>query len=537
MKSVAEETQEQFGQHKYRVLMELGEGGTAHVFLAIARGPSGFNKLVVLKALKRSLVSDEDFRRMFMNEARLSARLNHPNIGQVNEVIEQDGLPVIVMQYLEGRPLLEIINRAGTKLSLGMHLQIICDSLSGLHYSHELCDYDGTPLQVVHRDMTPHNVFVTFDGQVKLLDFGIAKLSGSVVETQEGVLKGKLRYMPPEQIMGEAVDRRTDIYAVGVMLWEAATGLRMWRTLAEATIMNRVLEGRIPTPRSEQPQVDEALESIILKALATDASDRYSTVLELQGELENYMAAHNLGSSPREIGSFVADLFTDFRQETKKAIEEKLAREGSLTWAESGSISIAPSASVSRQSKELLSPQTKQRRQLIAWVIGSILCVTLVLLFALIWKNARLPTTTSSGRSGSMAIPSTLGSPDLAPVHWVNLRISASPASAVILIDGKSIAGNPASISVEGDGSSHTVTVQAADHKPRLLSIVYDRDQDVVVALEQAAAATNATPKASHQPRLSPLPPASSPVIPPKDCDPPYYMDERGIKRFKSGCI
>jgi hypothetical protein len=259
--------------------------------------------------------------------------------------------------------------------------------------------------------------------------------------------------------------------------------------------------------------------------------------LELQGELETYMAAHNFGSSSREIGSFVADLFTDFRQETKKAIEDKLAREGSLTWAESGSISIAPSASVSPQSKELLSPQTTQRRQLIAWVIGSIICVTLVLLFALIWKNVKRPTLTGSGRSGSMAIPSTLGSLDLAPVHWVNLRISASPASAVILIDGKSIAGNPASISVEGDGSSHTVTVQAADHKPHLLSIVYDRDQDVVVALEQASPATNATPKAIHPPRLSPPPPASSPVIPPKDCDPPYYMDERGIKRFKTGCI
>ncbi len=310
---MADEAQERLGQHKYRVLMELGEGGTAHVFLAVARGPSGFNKLVVLKALKRTLAGDKDFRRMFMNEARLSARLNHPNIVQVNEVIEQEGLPVIVMQYLEGRPLLDIISRASDRLTLAMHLQIICDSLSGLHYSHELCDYDGTPLQVVHRDMTPHNVFVTFDGQVKLLDFGIAKLSGSVAETQDGVLKGKLRYMPPEQIMGEAVDRRTDIYAVGVMLWEAVTGVKMWRAMSEATIMNRVLEGQIPPASTERPDIDPELERIVMKALDTEASRRFATAIELQSEIEGYMASHKLAASPREIGTFVSELFTDFR--------------------------------------------------------------------------------------------------------------------------------------------------------------------------------------------------------------------------------
>ncbi len=534
---MVEDAQGQLGQHKYRILMELGEGGTAHVFLAIARGPSGFNKLVVLKALKRSLSGDEDFRRMFMNEARLSARLNHPNIVQVNEVIEQDGLPVIVMQYLEGRPLLDIINRASSKLSLGMHLQIICDSLSGLHYSHELSDYDGTPLQVVHRDMTPHNVFVTFDGQVKLLDFGIAKLSGSVAETQEGVLKGKLRYMPPEQIMGEPVDRRTDIYAVGVMLWEAATGLRMWRTLAEATIMNRVLEGRIPTPRTERPDVDADLERIIMKALATDASERYPSVIELQSELEAHMGSRNLGSTPREIGAFVADLFTDFRQETKKAIEEKLAHEGSLNWADSVPISIAASASVSLQSKQLLSPQRKYRWELVAWTVGLTLLGVLLIFFASTKKFGARPAVFASSGPANLMVPSIEVSVPAVTTHPINLRISASPASARVLIDGQSVAGNPANISVVSDGSTHTVTVQAEDYTPRQMSIIYDRDQDVVVALDQVGPATNASQKAAHQPRPSSLPAKTSSVITPKDCDPPYYMDERGIKRFKPGCI
>ena len=386
---------EQLGPNKYRILTELGEGGTAHVFLAIARGPSGFNKLVVLKALKRSLAGDDDFRRMFMNEARLSAGLNHPNIVQVNEVIEQDGLPVMVMQYLEGRPLLDIINRACDKLSLGMHLQIVCEALSGLHYSHELCDYDGTPLRVVHRDMTPHNVFVTFDGQVKLLDFGIAKLSGSAAETQEGVLKGKLRYMPPEQIMGDAVDRRTDVYAVGVLLWEAATGTKMWRTLSEATIMNRVLEGQIPSPRTERPDIDADLERIIVKALQTDAALRYATAIELQSELESYMTERGLGSSSREIGSFISELYTDYRQETKKAVEEKLAREGSLNWADGVPISIAASASVSLNSKELLAPQRKHRWEVVTWTVGISILGALLFFFASVKRHQSKSTTTA----------------------------------------------------------------------------------------------------------------------------------------------
>ena len=531
---MVEEAQERLGKHKYRILMELGEGGTAHVFLAIARGPSGFNKLVVLKALKRGLAGDDAFRRMFMNEARLSARLNHPNIVQVNEVIEQDGLPVIVMQYLEGRPLVDVINRAGDKLSMGMHLQIICEALSGLHYSHELRDYDGTALRVVHRDMTPHNVFVTFDGQVKLLDFGIAKLSGSAAETQEGVLKGKLRYMPPEQIMGDPVDCRTDVYAVGVLLWEAATGTRMWRTLSEATIMNRVLEGQIPSPRTERPDIDADLERIIVKALQTDAHQRYATASELQGELEVHMAERGLGSSSREIGSFVSELYTDYRQETKKVVEEKLAQEGSLNWADGVPISIAASAAVSLHSKELLAPQRKQKWEVITWTVG--ISVLGALLFFFVSAKSHQSRSVTASPIGVPNIPnvSVANSPST-QLSAINLRISASPATAVILIDGKPFAGNPASYSATNDSSTHSVTVQASDHRPRTMAVVYNRDQDIVVALERIPPATLSSAKTMRMP--SSLPSAKTTAAAPKDCDPPYYVDERGIKRFKTGCL
>src|SRR5262245_49480077 len=174
---------------KYRLIVELGQGGTAIVYLAVARGPGGFNKLVVLKMMKRALLAEPELAEMFMNEARLSARLSHQNIVETNEVFEQDGIPVIVMQYLEGQPLSMVVARSEPKpekFPLVWHLRVISEALAGLHHSHELADYDGTPLHLVHRDMTPHNVFITYDGQVKILDFGIAKINRSAATTEVG---------------------------------------------------------------------------------------------------------------------------------------------------------------------------------------------------------------------------------------------------------------------------------------------------------------------------------------------------------------
>ncbi|HEY5453383.1 MAG TPA: serine/threonine-protein kinase, partial [Polyangia bacterium] len=222
---------------KYRIVMPLGQGGTADVYLAVADGPSGFTKLVVVKVLRKSLASDADFRLMFVSEARLAARLHHPNIVQTNEVIEVDGASVLVMEYLDGQPLSQVIVRGKQgAFTLAMQLRVLVDALAGLHAAHELADFDGTPLGVVHRDVSPHNLFVTLEGHAKVLDFGIAKLERSLVETEVGTVKGKLRYMAPEQIASDKLDRRADIYAAGVILWEALTGERMWKVSQEQEI-------------------------------------------------------------------------------------------------------------------------------------------------------------------------------------------------------------------------------------------------------------------------------------------------------------
>lgn len=175
---------------KYHLLATLGRGGMAEVFLAVIQGPAGFSKLVVLKELRPELSSEPEFLSMFLDEARLAARLQHPNVVQTNEVGHEGSRHFIAMEYLDGQPLSRVLSRMRGQLPLPLHLRVLSETLAALHYAHELRDFDGTPLAVVHRDVTPHNVFVTYDGEVKLVDFGIAKATDSSTETRTGVLKG-----------------------------------------------------------------------------------------------------------------------------------------------------------------------------------------------------------------------------------------------------------------------------------------------------------------------------------------------------------
>src|SRR5262245_23884883 len=210
----------------YRLIASLGRGGMAEVFLATRTGMVGFHKLVVVKRLRSDLLEEVHaarYRALLLDEARLAARLHHPNIVQTFEVGEHHGHPFMAMEYLDGQPLSSVLSkarRAARWVSTELALQIIADALAALAYAHDLADYDGSPLHIVHRDVSPQNIFWTYDGEIKLVDFGVAKFALKSMETEAGVVKGKLTYMAPEQARGAAVDRRADLFVVGILLWE-----------------------------------------------------------------------------------------------------------------------------------------------------------------------------------------------------------------------------------------------------------------------------------------------------------------------------
>ena len=324
----------------------------ATAYLAAVQGPAGFNKLIVVKRLRPALAEEPEFLRMFMEEARLSARIDHPNVVHTNEVGFDGEYHYISMEYLDGQSLESILRRvlknsqalkggdgpppsdpSGIGIEeafpLKFHLLVLMHCLQGLDFAHELKDFDGSPLNVVHRDVSPHNIMVTYDGAVKVLDFGIAKAADSSGDTRTGVMKGKCAYMPAEQFGGKSVDRRADIFAVGVMMWQAITNKKMWRGLSDAEIFQRLATGQIPTVSSVKPDVDPALEAICMKALAATPDGRYATCVEFQTAIEDYVAAHpSLRASTRELGKYVSDLFSEDRTRIRGIIEAQLGKEG-----------------------------------------------------------------------------------------------------------------------------------------------------------------------------------------------------------------
>ncbi|MEO8877744.1 MAG: serine/threonine-protein kinase, partial [Polyangiaceae bacterium] len=300
----------------------------ATVHLAAMQGSHGVTKLVVVKELRPELAVNDEFVVMFFDEARLAARLNHPNIVQSYEVGEENGRQFIVMEYLEGQPLHRVWNKlqAAGGMTLAVNLQVIHDVLAGLEYAHELADFNGSHLKIVHRDVSPHNVFVTYTGDVKVVDFGIAKAADSSTQTRVGTLKGKLTYMPPEQAMGEPVDRRADLFAAGVLLWESSAGRRLWQGLNDGAIMRALMTGEIPSLLSVNPQLPARLDEIVRKALAPKRENRYATAHEFQADVESLMNEIGARPSRRELGVLVSDLFADDRAIVRATIDDALNR-------------------------------------------------------------------------------------------------------------------------------------------------------------------------------------------------------------------
>jgi serine/threonine-protein kinase len=380
-------------------------------------------------------------------------------------------------------------------------------------------------------------VFVTFDGQVKLLDFGIAKLAGSHSETTTGVIKGKLRYMPPEQIAAEGVDRRSDINSIGGMLWEALTGGKMWHGLSEATVMNRILGGQIARARDINPAIAPELERILEKALASEPDARFSTALEMQTALEEYIDTLDDPPHHREIGKAVATLFQEERKQTRQVIEEQLSKVATLSEAEYervqpielttfASVSGADPTQTKSREREV---QAAERTRAVGLVALALAVLMLLAVFG--WGYLRVVEPAAAPAAPSAVAPITV-----APAR-VTLRVTAFPATAKLYLGGELLPSNPLSQSFARDPARTMMLVaEAAGHERETRVVRLDQDWDIVLTLTPRAPAPVESQVRPKTKLVRKEPRARASEVEP-DCNPPYFVDERGVKKYKPRCL
>jgi serine/threonine protein kinase len=301
---------EQFG--KYSLLGHLATGGMAEVWLARHVGIEGFEKIVVIKRARPEL-SDRETTRLFLDEARLVATLQHPNIAQVYEIGSVGGSYFFVMEYVDGADLRRLIEASlarRQRIPLADAIYIMSHVCTALHYAHQKHDPEGRALQIIHRDVSPSNVLLSHDGGVKVCDFGVAKAHSRHSEsTQRGVLKGKFSYMSPEQAQSKPIDRRSDIFSIGILLYELTTLTKLFRGTSDYTLLQQVVEAKIPSPSARIPDYPPELERIVMKALAKDPTDRYLTAQAMQLDLEEFARERKLAMSSVRIAKLMGTLF------------------------------------------------------------------------------------------------------------------------------------------------------------------------------------------------------------------------------------
>ncbi len=601
---------------KYRLLAELGRGGMSDVYLAASTGLGGFQKLVVIKV---SRVSDDPaFAQMFLDEARLSARLSHSNIVQTYEVGEENGRQFIVMEYLDG-PSLHALNRLAAPrggVPIRMVVQVLSEVLTGLHYAHTLSDFDGTRLNVVHRDVSPQNIMVTSHGESKLLDFGIAKTSESRTMTHAGFYRGKLNYMSPEQAVGKPVDARADVFSVGVLLAEAITRKPFWGEATTAVISARLVRGDIPD--IEQANIEPLLEEICQRALLPEREQRMSSAREFKEALDLYLGTVGGPVAPEELAAFVEPLVSAERKRFHALIDQQLNQSAppiqisvpfasspsrapmssyaSLTGAAAAAAGGVPAAYQSRGSGftpissvfsslpsqagsagaprtapgsantaphvlpppiglseeppsepilgEALSPipflpvagsrssqsvrNAARKPQGVSemnlrFIIGLVGAGFAVLIGLVVWLATRSPAPASQSGPieavrpdpavpGSGPAPVAEKTPTRAAAH---VEIAATPASAIVEIDGVSV-GNPYS-SRQLDGKSHHLNVRADGFEAISREVTFDHELTMNLSLSRISAPARVPPPQVVYRSVPPSRPAAKPAAPSSD--------------------
>jgi serine/threonine-protein kinase len=482
---------------QYHVIAELARSGMGVVYLALARGPGAFNELIVLKELKPEVDADP-FVGLFMEEARLAACLRHPNVVHTIEAGSDGDRRFIAREYLDGQPLHRVVSRArrqGSPASFAWQTSVLCCAIEGLAYAHSARDADGRPLGIVHRDMSPHNVMVGYDGTVKVLDFGIAKATASSRETNSGLVRSVVSYMSPEQAGGHPPDRSSDVFAVGVMLWEAATGRRFWAGLDnDNAILYALYRGQLGTSRDRSmAEIPGQLQHVVARATAARPEDRYESAAALLAELRGALASCGVAAlAAAEIGKLTRELFAEDRIKLQASIDRALtiARRPSAGVRTTSSDGIpAVGQSPSQPALELVDLGWDDPPDDEALPLSSeppapppFLPTT-----AKTRTSVRAPRR-SAGAAMVVGVMATaaavVAGPRPAPVGS-RLLVRASPANARIQIDGRILPGNPYAMTLRRDGATHTVVTEAEGFVRREDRFDATGDTTLVIALER----------------------------------------------------
>jgi eukaryotic-like serine/threonine-protein kinase len=440
---------EEFG--KYVLVGEIGVGGMAEVFLAIQTGLQGFLKVVTLKRVLPHLAT-HDFIAMFIDEARIAARLEHPNIVKTFEFGEHEGQYYTVMEYLAGEDLGSMMNRAAISkqpVQFNTAAMIVSQLCNGLHFAHELTDTAGRPLGLVHRDINPSNIIVTYAGEVKVIDFGVAKINQSGSKTMTGTIKGKLAYMSPEQILARGIDRRSDIFSLGVVLWELVTGCRLFARESDAATLYAIMNDPIPRARRHRPNVPEELEAIISTALARTPADRYQTAEEMQVALDQFLSTQPKFDS-KSLATTLEGLFGSTRAEAKRSIAATRALSKNVSLVMKLRTDVRADLVKQLTARQHSEPVARTRKAVGA-VAALVIVATLAGLGYLLLRNPE------PSRAAETTKP--------ASTH-ASLKIDSSPPGAAIFVRGEPTGlVTPATLTSVSPGEVE-VRVELAGHTP-----------------------------------------------------------------------
>ncbi len=429
---------------RYTLVRRVAMGGMAEVYLAQLRGAERFAKLVALKLILPQFAGDPEFARMFLDEARLASRLQHPNVTAVLDFGEHQGEHYITMEFVHGRHLLELMRaHRGRPLACEVALTIVSGVAAGLHHMHELRDHDGSPLGLVHRDVSPSNVLLSYEGAVKLTDFGIAKAVEHTSATRTGAFKGKVGYASPEQCRGEPIDRRSDLFALGILLYETTLGARAFSGPNEFAVLGRVARADYVPPSQIDPDYPPALAVLVAKALAVDPADRFATAAEFADALDAYAHAQHWRLSPARV---VEAMTTHFGE------TPPITSADEASWLATDPSTVVAATSSSAASIVAPSP-APPRRRLAATIAGTLalvgttaVAVTLVARPSEATPSAAPVVDVDPAASTDAAPPSV--TPSVAPV-LVPTVVTAAPATSSTA--SPSAAPTPASAAVDVD--------------------------------------------------------------------------------------